>query len=73
LPGVVGEGGVLIRPHADIDAWQKAVESLYQDASRYAKLSQIARANAETFVLDRTLQSFDALVAELNYRGRHCA
>lgn len=46
LPESVGDGGILLDPDADIDVWQRALNSLWRDDGLYNRYSQAAAAYA---------------------------
>ena len=69
LSEAVGKGGMLVRPHTDVEAWREAIEALLGDPQRYEELCREALANAEMYALGRTLERFDALLCELQPQG----
>lgn len=46
LPESVGEGGILVDPHAEIGAWESALSSMWNDPAEYERLATLARQHA---------------------------
>jgi glycosyltransferase involved in cell wall biosynthesis len=43
LPESVGEGGILVDPHAALDEWERGLARLWDDEAEYARLAELAR------------------------------
>ena len=66
VPYTLGEGGVLVEPKHDVEAYVEALKQLEQDAARYEKLSNLAFENSQRPELapGRQLQTFIRFVNE---------
>jgi glycosyltransferase involved in cell wall biosynthesis len=66
LPEAVGQGGLLVEAHTDIDAWTAALAQVWDNDATRAELSRRARAHAERteIQLETVLSQFVALVVD---------
>jgi glycosyltransferase involved in cell wall biosynthesis len=66
IPDTLGEGGVLVDPKHDVDAYVKALQELEQDPAHYARLSNLALENSHRPELapGRQLRTFVRFVNE---------
>jgi glycosyltransferase involved in cell wall biosynthesis len=66
IPSTLGEGGILVDPKHDVEAYVKALELLAQDPIHYERLAKLARENSERPDLapDHQLQTFVRFVNE---------
>lgn len=66
VPYTLGEGGVLVEPKHDVEAYVEALRQLEQDPARYARLSNLALENSQRPELapGRQLRTFVRFVNE---------
>jgi glycosyltransferase involved in cell wall biosynthesis len=66
IPDTLGEGGVLVEPKHDVEAYVEALQQLEQDTARYEELSKLALENSQRpeFTPGRQLRTFVRFVNE---------
>jgi glycosyltransferase involved in cell wall biosynthesis len=66
IPDTLGEGGVLVDPKHDVEAYVEALQRLEQDTARYEELSKLALENSQRpeFTPGRQLRTFVRFVNE---------
>ena len=66
LPETVGAGGIVVDPHAPLDDWLTAFDSIWSDEVEYARLCDAARSHAmrPEIAPERIAESFIAHVTE---------
>jgi glycosyltransferase involved in cell wall biosynthesis len=70
LPWVVGSGGVVMDADAPDEDWTPAVQQLLHDDALYARMSNLALANAARpeFRLEHVVKGFESLLGRVAYR-----